>query len=44
MIIELARLLAQKGLMLVVAAGGREFEASRMSFKLTRMVILTDER
>jgi hypothetical protein len=40
MIIELARLLAEKSLMLLPAAGADEFEG----FKLTRMVILTDER
>jgi hypothetical protein len=40
-IVELARLLAQKGLMLVAAACGANSKASCMSFKLTRIVILT---
>jgi hypothetical protein len=44
MIIDLARLLAEKSLMFLPAAGADDSKASRMSFKLTRMVILSGER
>ena len=43
MTIELARLLAQKGLMLAPAAGADEFERFPYVLKLTGMVILADE-
>ena len=43
MTIELAGLLAQKGLMLAPAARGDNSRASCKSFMLTRMLILTDQ-